>query len=85
MPNNIHITECISGVYMDDIEIKISRRLKEEIELSGKSKSVIAKAIGVSKPTVSQYISGRIMPSLTTFAKLCDYLDCSADNILKLK
>lgn len=72
-------------MHMDDIETKISKRLKEEIELSGKSKSEIAKAIGVSKPTISQYLSGRIMPSLTTFAKLCDFLDCSADDILKLK
>ncbi len=70
---------------MDDLDRKISIRLKEEIELSGKSKSDIAKAIGVSKPTVSQYLSGRIMPSLATFAKLCDYLDCSADEILKIK
>ena len=70
---------------MIDLEENISKRLKAEIELSGKSKSEIAKAIGVSKPTVSQYLSGRIMPSLTTFAKLCDFLDCSADEILKMK
>lgn len=70
---------------MNDIDVKISKRIREEIELSGKTKSDIAKAIGVSKPTVSQYLSGRIMPSLSTFAKLCDYLDCSADEILKLK
>ena len=70
---------------MIDLEENISKRLKAEIELSGKSKIEIAKAIGVSKPTVSQYLSGRIMPSLTTFAKLCDFLDCSAYEILKIK
>lgn len=68
---------------MDDLETRIRKRLKEEIELSGKSKSELAKAIGVSKPTVSQYLSGRIMPSLVTFAKMCAFLDCSADDILK--
>ena len=68
---------------MDDLETRISKRLKEEIELSGKSKSELAKAIGVSKPTVSLYLSGRIMPSLVTFAKMCAFLDCSADDILK--
>ncbi len=68
-----------------ELNEKITKRLKEEIELSGKSKSEIAKAIGVSKPTVSQYLSGRIMPSLITFAKLCEFLDCSSDDILKLK
>lgn len=69
---------------MDELSEKISKRLKEEIELSsGKSKSDLSKAIGVSKPTVSQYLSGRIMPSLVTFAKMCAFLDCSADDILK--
>ena len=68
---------------MDELSEEISKRLKEEIELSGKSKSELAKAIGVSKPTVSQYLSGRIMPSLVTFAKMCSFLDCSADDILK--
>lgn len=68
---------------MDDLETRIRKRLKEEIELSGKSKSELAKSIGVSKPTVSQYLSGRIMPSLVTFAKMCAFLDCSADDILK--
>ena len=33
----------------------ISKNLKEEIEQSGKTKTEIAKAIGVSSPTISQY------------------------------
>ena len=67
------------------IEIEISENLKKEIETCGKSKTEIAKELGVSKPTLSQYISGQIMPSLPTFARLCKILDCSADDILNLK
>ena len=63
----------------------ISKNLKDEIEQSGKTKTEIAKAIGVSCPTISQYISGRIQPSLSTLSKLCDYLNCSADDILNIK
>ena len=63
-------------------EKKISENIKNEILTSGKSKTQIAKELGVSKPTLSQYLSGRIMPSLVTFAKLCEVLDCSADDIL---
>ena len=74
---------------MDDYEInldkEITKNLKEEIELSGISKTEIAKKVGISKPTLSQYISGKIMPSLPTFAILCKVLDCSADDILNLK
>lgn len=64
---------------------KISANLKSEIEMSGKSKTDIAAAIGVSKPTVSQYISGMVQPSLSTLSKLCNYLGISADDILEIK
>ena len=63
----------------------ISKNLREEIEQSGKTKTEIAKAIGVSCPTISQYISGRIQPSLSTLSKLCTFLNCSADDILNIK
>lgn len=63
----------------------ISENLRREIETSGKTKSEIAKAIGVSKPTVSQYLSGRIQPSLSTLSELCNFLECSADEILEIK
>ena len=63
----------------------ITKNLKREIELSGKTKSEIAKELGISKPTLSQYLSGKIFPSLTTFARLCEIIDCSADEILGLK
>lgn len=64
---------------------QITKNLKKEIELSGKTKSEIAKELGISKPTLSQYLSGKIFPSLTTFARLCEIIDCSADEILGLK
>lgn len=63
----------------------ISENLKREIETSGKSKTEIATAIGVSRPTVSQYLSGRAQPTLATLSKLCNFLDCSADDILNVK
>ena len=62
----------------------IKTNIKKEIELCGKNKSQIAKELGISKPTLSQYLSGKILPSLTTFAKLCEIIDCSADDILGL-
>ncbi len=66
------------------LQEKISANIKAEIELSGKSKTEIAEAIGVSKPTVSQYLSGRAQPSLATLSKLCTFLDVSADDILNV-
>ena len=63
----------------------ISSNIKQEIERSGKSKTEIARAIGVSNPTISQYLSGRIQPTLATLSKLCNFLNCSADDILNIK
>ena len=63
----------------------ISFNIKQEIENSGKSKTEIAKAIGVANPTISQYLSGRIQPTLATLSKLCNFLNCSADDILNVK
>ena len=67
---------------MKTLDEIISENLITEIEQSGKSKTEIARAIGVSNPTVSQYLSGRIQPSLATLSKLCSFLGCSADDIL---
>lgn len=67
-----------------DYEEKIKRNLKREIETCGKPKSYIADRLGISRPTLSQYISGRILPSLTTFARLCEVIDCSPDDILEV-
>ncbi len=69
----------------DILRAKISANLKAEIELSGKSKTDIAKAVGISKPTLSQYLTGRIQPSVITLSKLCNYLEISADDILEIK
>lgn len=69
----------------EPIDQLITRNLKNEIETSGKSKTEIARAIGVSKSTISQYLSGRAQPTLATLSKLCNFLDCSADEILNIK
>ena len=70
---------------MDDLNRKITENIKREIEASVKSKSQIAKEVGISAPTLSQYLSGRAQPSLATLSKLCKVLDISADDILNTR
>lgn len=67
------------------LEEKISENIKFEIERSGKSKSDIARSIGVKPPTISQYCSGKSQPTLANLSRLCKYLDCSADDILEIR
>lgn len=69
----------------DNLAYIISENLRKEIENSGKSKTEIARAIGVSIPMISQYCSGRAQPTLATLSKLCTFLDVSADDILNVK
>ena len=67
------------------LDLIITENLKNEIEQSGLKKSEIADSVGISRATLSQYLSGRAQPTLSTLAKLCKVLDCSADDILGLK
>ena len=67
---------------MDEIEKKIRIKLKREIEAGGTPKCVIADELGISRPTLSQYLSGKVLPSLPTFARLCKVIDCSPNDIL---
>ena len=70
---------------MENLDAKITQNLKFEIEHSGKKKTEIARAIGVDPSTISQYLSGRAQPTLATLSKLCNFIGCSADEILEVR
>ena len=61
---------------------QIQNKLIEAITTSSISKAEISRRVNISSPTLSQYLSGRAMPALDTFANLCKVLDVSADDIL---
>ena len=64
---------------------EIQKRLAEEIKKSGLTQTEIARRLGVKQPTVRQYLSGRAMPSLDTFANLCVILDVDPAEVLGVK
>lgn len=53
----------------------IQNRLAEAIKRSELTQTEIAKRLGVKQPTVAQYVSGRVLPSLDTFSVLCEILE----------
>ena len=61
---------------------RIRENLIEAIKQSGMTQVEIANKLNIKQPTVGQYLSGRAMPALDTFANLCKILDVSADDIL---
>ena len=64
---------------------EIKKRLHEELTESGKSQTEIAQALGIKQQSVQQYLSGRALPSLDTFANLCEILELDPAYILCLK
>lgn len=63
----------------------IKKRLIDAIKFSGMSQRTIAQKIYVTDATLSDYIHKDKLPSLETFARLCEVLDVSADEILGLR
>lgn len=61
---------------------QIHNNIVDSIRNSGLTQVEISKKLGISAPTVSQYISGRAYPALDTFANLCEILDLDANDIL---
>lgn len=58
---------------------------QEEITASGKSQTEIAQALGIKQQSVQKYLSGRALPSLDTFANLCEILELDPAYILGIK
>ena len=64
---------------------QIRNNLQDAIRHSGIKKTELAAMVGIKSPTLSQYLSGRAMPALDTFANLCAVLDLDPAEILCLK
>lgn len=67
------------------LDEKITENLRFEIETCGKPKVEIARAIGITPATVTQYCTGRAQPTLANLSRLCAFIGISADDILELK
>ena len=61
---------------------QIRERIAEAIRQSGMTQTELAYKVGIKQPTIGQYLSGRAMPSLETFANLCKVLDVDTNYIL---
>lgn len=67
------------------LQESIKSRLIEAIKLSGLTQTEIAKRACITSSTLSDYIHKGKLPTLETFARLCDILDISSDEILGLR
>ncbi|MDE6472087.1 MAG: helix-turn-helix domain-containing protein [Clostridia bacterium] len=60
----------------------IREKLKDAIKNSGMTQAEICRRVNIKSSTIAQYLSGRAMPALDTFAKLCAVLDLDANEVL---
>ena len=67
------------------LQESIRVRLIEAIKLSGIPQVEIAKKACITSASLSDYIHKGKLPTIETFARLCDALDVSADEILGLR
>lgn len=65
-----------------DIRNIFNVKLQEAVKCSPLSYAELARKLNITKATMSMYKSGKALPSLETFDKICDLLDVSADFLL---
>lgn len=68
-----------------DIRKVFAERFNEIMDCSPLSYAQLAKKLGITKATMSMYKHGKAVPTLETFAAMCEYLDVSADFLLGKK
>ena len=64
---------------------QIRTKMIEAIQTCGITKADLSRRLNIKPPTLSQYLSGRAMPALYTFANICAVLDVDANEILCIK
>lgn len=62
----------------------IKERLNNEIKLCGKSNKEIALQVGIHPSMLTKYKNSTKMPSLETFARICEVIGCDANYVLGL-
>ena len=61
---------------------EIRNRLIESIRTSEFTQAEICRRLNIRSSTIAQYLSGRAMPALDTFANLCKIIDVNPAYIL---
>ncbi|MBQ8394052.1 MAG: helix-turn-helix transcriptional regulator [Clostridia bacterium] len=63
---------------------KLSNRLQEYMREQELTQVDLAKATGINRPNISEFLSGKHTPSYESFVTLLYYFECSADYLLGL-
>ncbi len=61
---------------------QIRAKIVDAIKQSGLTQTELARRLGIGQQTISEYLRGKSMPALDTFANLCAVLDVDANDVL---
>ena len=61
---------------------EITRNIALMLQTSPKTQAQIAQELGIDKATISDYNTGRNMPTILVLRDLCQALNCSYEDIL---
>ena len=67
------------------VQEQIQKRLIEAIQQSGMKQNEIAAKTNIRQQTISDYLTGKKLPALDTFANFCKAIDADPAYILCLK
>ena len=61
---------------------EFAKNIREQISYTKKSMSQIARELGLTSSAIYDYTNARSFPSITILMKLCEYFDCSYEELL---
>lgn len=64
---------------------KIQEKIQQSIKNSNLTQTELGNKIGIGQQTISEYVRGKSLPALDTFANLCAVLDLDANEILCIR
>lgn len=62
----------------------VARNLRQIMYERGVTQSELAKKLGFSKQSVSQWMNGQYLPRMKKIDKICEFLDCKRSDILEV-
>ena len=69
-----------SDMTIEECAIEFGIRLNRIMKIQGVSQLELSEATGITQPSISNYISGKIMPSFYSAVKIARYLDCNVED-----
>lgn len=66
----------------DDLQFEFAKRLADRLERTGMTQTELSEATGISRQTISRYVNGSAMPSLSNLISIAIALNCKTSEFI---